>query len=965
MGKTIAHYFIIAIFFFSLIEFITCQNLKKLKKNKRLLQEDEDPEETEVPFKNLKIYYDLVSLNGNIEGHDNWIKNKGIFITAMNEVKEILEEYIEIRDDEEQDILEDIDEWNIGVFDEDFFKERSNMNLYNCYIFFKVSTLNEEDSIASAKIIMTDDYDTPKLGIITLNQNLPEIEFPLNFFKTLLLHQITHLLGFHIRDFDFVIGIDTDEEEGKYIMTKDNYPKVINYAKEYFNCKDEDVEIEIELELDADNNIHWPSRLLLGEYMTKFNYFEEQVISGFTLAFFEGLDYINIKKKYTGGLFRFGKYKGCNFLKNNCGIGEKLTYANEFYLPENIVSSYLSSPEASCSSGRLSKTIHKVYHYDTIPYSYEYLKGEYAGPSWMNYCPISEYQNDNKLENVYQKRCSNDINYEKSFCVLDSLTKEETEKTIIAQCYSMSCSEKSLTIQIGEEYIVCPRSGGKIKIDGYNGYLLCPDYNLICTGTQLCNDIFDCIEKKSEEKTSILQYDYSILTTQDSSEYLNSPVSTDGYELSEDGICPINCIKCNVNKCLICVTYYHPENNICVANVLNCEAYEDENNCKICKSGFDQVFQEDNKLSCIILTNDEKNKIYYTENIDGHTYYKKCSKAINNCNECLSSTICTKCKDGFSTIGDDKSKCEDLSTNKYYYDSNEQIYKSCSNKMDNCNKCTMDNNNFNCLECSSGFKLLYDIIVECKESSLLENNNEYFSNENGDIYYKCSNNFYHSVSNCRTCNNKDTCITCQAGFSYFNNGKLCISSQEMESYYMEGNALKLCSEAIIGCNKCSSSIKCNKCQDNFELDENDKCIHVSLISIKYYYNPTIGKYINCNKLEKCDECSSEETCTRCIDGYQAQEGKCKKIEFPEMEDKDHDKLMSLAIAGIVLGTIAIVGVLLVIIYIIWDKFFLKKKISNMNANTNVIELKNSPSENNLKAENEVVGESTKKRSIHN
>ena len=288
MGKTIAHYFIIAIFFFSLIEFITCQNLKKLKKNKRLLQEDEDPEETEVPFKNLKIYYDLVSLNGNIEGHDNWIKNKGIFITAMNEVKEILEEYIEIRDDEEQDILEDIDEWNIGVFDEDFFKERSNMNLYNCYIFFKVSTLNEEDSIASAKIIMTDDYDTPKLGIITLNQNLPEIEFPLNFFKTLLLHQITHLLGFHIRDFDFVIGIDTDEEEGKYIMTKDNYPKVINYAKEYFNCKDEDVEIEIELELDADNNIHWPSRLLLGEYMTKFNYFEEQVISGFTLAFFEG-----------------------------------------------------------------------------------------------------------------------------------------------------------------------------------------------------------------------------------------------------------------------------------------------------------------------------------------------------------------------------------------------------------------------------------------------------------------------------------------------------------------------------------------------------------------------------------------------------------------------------------------------------------------------------------------------------
>ena len=106
----------------------------------------------------------------------------------MNEVKNILEEYIEIRDDEEKDILQNLGDWNIGVFDTEFFGERENMNLYNCYIFFKVGELNEQNSMASSKIIMTDDYDTPKFGIITLNQNIPNIEFPLKFFKTLLLH---------------------------------------------------------------------------------------------------------------------------------------------------------------------------------------------------------------------------------------------------------------------------------------------------------------------------------------------------------------------------------------------------------------------------------------------------------------------------------------------------------------------------------------------------------------------------------------------------------------------------------------------------------------------------------------------------------------------------------------------------------------------------------------------------------
>ena len=60
----------------------------------------------------------------------------------------------------------------------------------------------------------------------------------------------------------------------------------------------------------------------------------------------------------------------------------------------------------------------------------------------------------------------------------------------------MHCSDWSLTFQINNDFIVCPRVGGKINAINYDGYLSCPDYYLICSGSVLCNDMFDCVEKK-------------------------------------------------------------------------------------------------------------------------------------------------------------------------------------------------------------------------------------------------------------------------------------------------------------------------------------------------------------------------------------------------------------------------------------------------------------------------------------
>ena len=85
----------------------------------------------------------------------------------------------------------------------------------------------------------------------------------------------------------------------------------------------------------------------------------------------------------------------------------------------------------------------------------------------------------------------------------------------------MHCSSPYLTIQINNDYVVCPRTGGNVVVQGYEGKIHCPDYNLICTRRVLCNDMFDCIEKQSLIKNDTYYYNYTSLTTEQYSELNN------------------------------------------------------------------------------------------------------------------------------------------------------------------------------------------------------------------------------------------------------------------------------------------------------------------------------------------------------------------------------------------------------------------------------------------------------------
>ena len=387
-----------------------------------------------------------------------------------------------------------------------------------------------------------------------------------------MLQQFIHLLGFQIDTDEFTNDL-IKEENKKYYISEDDASILFTYAKTYFNC---DKIEKIYFELDEDNNIKWPSRLFLGEIMTNLDYPEEKVLSYFTLAYLEDLGYFKIDKKYIGGLFKFGKNKGCKFIFGDCGrnldndldnednsVNNNIVFANEFYLPIE----YSSNPEPSCTSGRLSKTIYHLHEINEEDegnkYEYNLINTNYIGVKEVNYCPIAEFNND---LNLYTGSCFADNTpidnsyYEElgdnSFCILSSIINENNYKSV---CHKMICSLQSLTIKINNYYIVCPRSGGKIKPDYFNGYILCPDYNLICTGTRLCNNIFDCIKNESEEKENAFNYsDYEIKTTQNSSIYKDDPIIINNPgELEHNGTCPYLCIQCDLNyKCIKCAPHY-------------------------------------------------------------------------------------------------------------------------------------------------------------------------------------------------------------------------------------------------------------------------------------------------------------------------------------------------------------------------------------------------------------------------
>ena len=634
-------------------------NLKILTKleNSKLLSDKinnlNDIEESSIEnaeFKDLSIYLDLFSFEDEIVKY-NLTDYRDFFLTGINKALDIIKSLFKVRKVEKEYFISDkflteffgLELWDKEKIGDEAKSKNITLESLGIDLYIFVKFLPQEELgytilAAAAPGYFDNSTGQPSMGILFLNKDYKYSRGnSLIHLENVVLHELTHVLGFSrfILTYFFPhICFNKTDADG-FVRPYLNSTKLLKVAKKYFNCNEIDgVPLE-ELGGEGSFGSHWEEKIFLGEYMNAAIYPEEQVISEFTLALLEDLGYYKANY-YTGGLMQYGKNKGCDFLNKKCIDNRKANpkFKNEYF---DKVKNAVFDP--ACSSGRQSRAYRYLNYHISIPEQFQYFNSSnWGGRKFADYCPVSmesiiesiythyvgscsefgngEYgslivstdpiANKNYTKNGEISSITGEINSENSFCVLSSLIHNQFDSfkflsnTIRAFCYKMFCSDRSLTIQINNDYIVCPRAGGKIKAINYEGYLLCPDYNLICSGTVMCNNMLDCVEKKSLLKDDIV-YDYESKTTQDLFDAENDIFSEDSYELSTNGKCPQYCTQCDKDSsCINCNSNYTIVNNKCILKIGNCKKYENDK-CSQCEDGY-KLDEKSNRC------NEKKNK---------------------------------------------------------------------------------------------------------------------------------------------------------------------------------------------------------------------------------------------------------------------------------------------------------------------------------------------------------------------
>ena len=798
--------------------------IKRDDSNKRRIEGESESKD----FVDFNIFLDLENVKYDIN-KNNLSDYENFFISSMQKAVSTLQSLLKVKpletangeyyiNDETLRKL-NLTKWNETAFGD---KAISNHNSFQSQgihlaIFGTLVELPETTLATASAKLYQDGNGQPYVGLVKINKKIdyskPNSQI---YFESILVHEFTHILGFSKHFFEtYYKNIEMKTDKYGFNRMYLNSPILLEKARKYFNCPTlEGVELENQGG-EGTAGSHWEARILLGEYMNGYSYTEEQVISEFTLAVLEDSGYYK-PNYYTGGLMRYGKYKGCAFLEDKCVDSTthkiKEEFENEFY--DTISGS--KSIEASCSSGRQSRTYNAWYILSGLPEVFQYFENpNITGYEPADYCPVPlKYQKEEDdyyfvghcsiigkdggygtmLHNDRKKYkyTSNDtIEYtgeyfsDHSYCYLSSLsTKKEVSDVVRAICYESFCSEKSLTIRIFDDYIVCPRAGGKILVDGYEGYLLCPDYNLICTGTKLCNNIFDCVEKQSEIKEESFNYDYTIKTTQNIEKSNTAEADkTDNYELSEDGQCPQFCKHCKkknkIFQCLECKEgyglkletdnsikcydlntlkegYYKNGNNVYIKCIENCDKCEDLKTCTKCK----EYHRYTSKAECVIIPEEDRDKI------------------IPYCLQTDEDYNCQNCEDGYAFKENNHSKCYNIQTeltNYYRKDNKSLSFLPCSAQIENCNQCYYEKKEYRvkCTHCLEGLVLLMKGKGTCQKKEEIENNTKYYL-VNETHASVCSKD----IENCVSCTSEYDCTQCKYNYIYDIYENKCISKYQ-------------------------------------------------------------------------------------------------------------------------------------------------------------------------------------------
>ena len=369
------------------------------------------------------------------------------------------------------------------------------------------STLDKSILAAATFCLLRSDY-RPLAGVVYINPNKAFEQKNIDtYMKHLLLHEMTHILVFHPTLLKYLNMIKTSNSVN-YVNSKN----VVLKARQHFNCASlTGVPLENQGG-EGSAGSHWEARYMLGDYMISTDYMDN-VISDITIAMFEDSGFYEVEY-YSGGLFKFGKNKGCDFLNKKCIENGNLLFEDEFCVTPR---------KPMCSSSRTIKGFCAIYEYSSsVPSAYQYFNNPYYGGfQAANFCPVADVNADSN--DYYPTSCrigntslSNYGEYigDNSFCFLSSLLPSSSsyQSTYQSICYKVECdnNNKNIIVIYGSSSITCPTNGGNItNPSGFKGIITCPKYTEICDfdGNIICNGMFDCLSKKVKTDSDSYTYD--------------------------------------------------------------------------------------------------------------------------------------------------------------------------------------------------------------------------------------------------------------------------------------------------------------------------------------------------------------------------------------------------------------------------------------------------------------------------
>lgn len=650
------------------------------------------------------------------------------------------------------------------------------------------------------------------------------------------------------------------------------FPKMLQKAREAFDCEIEGLEYEDNFEIQGLENqaFYWDTRVMTHDILS--SYMSDQVIfSDITLALFEDSGWYVADYSYSQQI-KWGYRAGCEWFEEKCIKQEKVKL--DGFCDKNTELN-------SCDAFGLGYGDCLMQFSDSIPPHERYFSDQkLGGREIFDYCPVvvvprvQKCRDDRSVPRIEYGESKN----VRARCFMNSLQPEDqgnVGRNSEGGCYTVQeCTEISVTVQIGDVEMDCPYNS-KITVAGYIGYFNCPkDYSFcenlpcknMCSGQGKCEyGLCKCNDNYSGDDCSI--------SCGKSCKYCTSNkkclTCADGYLFQSDICVPCSpdCQTCSSlpNICTSCPKGSELQNNQCKKGCLdNCASCD--NPCTKCDSGY---FLSNGQCQVCSLTCKacEKKPDLCTECFEG--FQLKDLKCQKNCDEgCEKCEVpCSKCNFGYFLHGGNCLFCSNLCA-------------GCINDADFCTSCW------------DGFVLVANSCKQsCKEHCLTCDDP---CSQCEDGYFASGGSCVKCDKNCQTCIDKSfVCTTCNDGYRLVGASceQKCADNCESceypckkckAGYFLE---FEECSKCDANCKTCSMvTTFCDSCHQGYGLIYNscqENCIDHCHSCAFPCTNCELGYYLLNGVCIKCDiscmACTAygSDKCTHCAEGYYKENNTCK------------------------------------------------------------------------------------------